>query len=641
MQRNGHRFLQPALGLLLAIGAGTVNAQEPPPARLPAFDDGRFQLDAEGKALDGQHVTAPLPDRTLRIAILPDRTTGRDWGMPYLEAAVRDLARHHPDAIFTVGDMVQGYTRDAARYDREIDEYLHVIRPISDRFYPTPGNHDVISGDRDPEDTRFAERYRQRFGPLHYSVEVDDATVIVLFSDESMGDGALRLSDEQLAWLEQRLETVSEGPTILLMHRPLWRYASVGWWERVQPLLARHEVDAVIAGHFHAMQKDETRDDVEYHILGTCGGMVDQHPLTGQVQHISLLQLDPDAAHGKRFSLHHQVVGTTLPDDFILAEDQNRIWQLKNGPQVATILGSIPDTANGRFEVPLEIELRNPLDRHVSFTIEPSNAPGAWTADDDATWRSLTDLDTFNPHTMHGLGRSMIQIKEAVVLEPGATTIVDAAVISRARTGSAPGRPPQLDITASFNDTQGRRVPVLLRRRIPLERNPVVLTPGGEPASLPLCAWTFSVYDRVEPDPECLLSLDEDGHLVLEVMAPGDLLAGPGPDQRPLTERTGNPMADAILVELGAPEHPARETIYWELTSDDGVHLLEDGSSRPLTRTALNSGSAGWHARLRLPTPLVDGEIIRVAVSDNDETYHSQWRSLTPPDLGLVVEIGD
>ena len=92
---------------------------------------------------------------------------------------------------------------DAARYDREIDEYLHVIRPISDRFYPTPGNHDVISGDRDPEDTRFAERYRQRFGPLHYSVEVDDATVIVLFSDESMGDGALRLSDEQLAWLEQ------------------------------------------------------------------------------------------------------------------------------------------------------------------------------------------------------------------------------------------------------------------------------------------------------------------------------------------------------------------------------------------------------------------------------------------------------
>ena len=64
-------------------------------------------------------------------------------------------------------------------------------------------------------------------------------------------------------------------------------------------------------------------------------------------------------------------------------------------------------------------------------------------------------------------------------------------------------------------------------------------------------------------------------------------------------ERTGNPMADAILVELGAPEHPARETIYWELTSDDGVHLLEDGSSRPLGSPAASTQARAIFKRIK------------------------------------------
>ena len=93
----------------------------------------------------------------------------------------------------------------------------------------------------------------------------------------------MRVGDEQLAWLASALERAKErGVAIIaLMHRPLWRYRQVEWETRVQPLLERAGVDAVIAGHFHSMQRVPDVGGVQYHILGTCGGMIDQPPLAG------------------------------------------------------------------------------------------------------------------------------------------------------------------------------------------------------------------------------------------------------------------------------------------------------------------------------------------------------------------------
>lgn len=625
--------------LLLTLLSTNVFSQEAPPSRVPAFEDGRFELDPDAKAIDGQRVRAPLDERIIRIAVLPDRTTGRAWGMPYLEAAVHDLERRAPDAVFTIGDMVQGYTRSNDRYDREADEYLHAIRPIADRFYPTAGNHDVISGDRDPSDTRFAERYRERFGPLHYSVSIGSTTMIVLFSDEALDGRGIIFSEKQLQWLESELEAAHGGPIVIFMHRPLWRYNSVDWWDRVQPLLAEHEVDAVLAGHFHAMQKDETRDGVEYHILGTCGGMIDQHPLTGQVQHITLLQLEPGKPRGARFALHHQIAGTTLPADFIVREDQDRVAKLKMDPGVARILDSLPDTALGSYEHPLRVELHNPIDLPVSFSIEPSRGPGPWTITEDATWQSRTAQDTFNPHTMHGRGRSMLEVRGSADLQPDERTILELNARSLAPASGKPGRPPQLDIIAHFQDTRGRDVPIVIRRRIPLERAPVTLRPGEDGTTLPISAWDFSVYDTLEQDPECTLALDESGRLVINIAAPSDLLAGAGPDERPLMERMRNPMADAVLITFGPEGEDPRERIYWELRDSDPIRLRSDGTQETLRGAILQSGSGGWRAHLPMPEQARARDQLQVSVSDNDETYHTQWRTLVPPGRTLTIEV--
>jgi hypothetical protein len=286
MPARAARRLAPAAVLLafLEAPAAARAATAEPPRR-----DAPFARDAGGAAVDGQSVRDPQRPRVQRIAVLPDRTTGRDWGLPYLDAAVEDLEVVRPDAVFNVGDMVQGYTSDPARWEREVDDYLARVGRLAASFYPTAGNHDVISGTRVPGDDAFARLYRMRFGPLWYSVDLDLATVVVMFSDEALDGRSMRVGDAQLAWLATELERAkARGVAIVaLMHRPLWRYPQVRWETRVQPLLERAGVDAVIAGHFHSMQRDADVGGVQYHILGTCGGMIDQPPLAGQLQHLS------------------------------------------------------------------------------------------------------------------------------------------------------------------------------------------------------------------------------------------------------------------------------------------------------------------------------------------------------------------
>ncbi|MFZ9916564.1 MAG: metallophosphoesterase family protein, partial [Phycisphaerales bacterium] len=100
--------------------------------------------------------------RNLVFAIIPDRTTGRDWGLRYLAEAVDDFNHVEPDAVFCVGDLVQGYSRDHAHVLRERADFLSIIGRLRMPFYPTPGNHDVVSGARDSRGRSLADEYRPR-----------------------------------------------------------------------------------------------------------------------------------------------------------------------------------------------------------------------------------------------------------------------------------------------------------------------------------------------------------------------------------------------------------------------------------------------------------------------------------------------
>ena len=605
-----------------------------------------FQADDSGRATDGQVVKDGARPRVQRIAILPDRTTGRAWGIPYLLAAVEDLNIVRPDAVFTVGDMVQGYTRSTSVWNTEADEYLGAVGKLSAAFYPTAGNHDVISGTRTAGDATFAEQYRQRFGPVWYSVELDLATVLVVFSDEGLGDSKMGFSDAQIAWLSGALQSASKRnqPIFLLMHRPMWRYPSVKWNDRVQPLLEKAGVDAVIAGHFHALQREADVGGVQYHIVGTCGGMIDQHPLAGQMQHLTFVDCTSEGA----LRVWHQPVGLVLPEDFVTRADQDRVYALRDPVPAVRTDGKLPDPSalTAPTEAVARFVVKNPLDVPIHVTLDPpgvlrnANGPAVWwtagragqgtpgTTGGANGWTSHTLADVDYASTMATNARSMLRVASGaceydVPAKSEVTIEVPVTLMPQSGTILAP----QLDMYATFVDSKGRTVPIYLPTRLPIDRTVQLGTDVASAVSLPVLAWNYSPYDTREENPTVQITRSSDGtKLIIDALVPDQLQAAAPSWSAPDAKRKNDPHADAIRVLIDSPALAAPldflvEPFTTGCTAPDGV-----------TMKCETRAGTGWSAHMEVPLPASAGAnaSIQVGIADNDDTFHTQWRWLAP-----------
>lgn len=647
---NPCRFQTIALLLMLGLPRVTQAMTQNPPVpdeRTKVLERGRFEVDSQGRAINGQVVSAePTTDRTI-IGILPDRTTGEDWGLPHLARAISDLDLLKPDAVFCVGDLVQGYTRDPATWDAEVDDYLSLVNRLDAEFWPTAGNHDVISGARDSDDQRFMDRYRSRFGPLHYAVTLEHGTVVVLFSDENLDGGKVDISDRQVSWLEQVLGAApTDRPIVLLMHRPLWRYKDVRWDERVHPMLVENGVDAVIAGHFHALHRDDDQDGIEYHLLGVCGGAIDQHPLTGQFNHLTLLDLGP----GDDIHIRHLPAGVMLPDDFIVREDQDRAYRLKSGG-TARITGTLPDPWRGAVDATVSLEVRNPLDRPVRVTVEPATAPKPWLVEGHA-FVARTEYDIANPATTDLNSPFELTPVESMLIEANASRSIPLRFVASAT--KTPPPPPEVRVTLQFEDSQNRMVPIVLPRRVSVNREDPDATDGFP--NWPIAAWSHSVYEERETlGSMTTRSIDVDGRprLEVELMLFDDLLVDDGASETATIKSRRNPAGDlfvlTIQTEAGRrtflcePPTEARSggaeisTMLVEIDPKGGVIAR----SPQVARWRTSGPVASPTHRLRIVVPDLDPAAatgIQLETADNDLSYHTQWRSLAP--RGDLLKLG-
>jgi hypothetical protein len=634
-----HTFV-PVLAALLSASASLST----PPAfeRLPEGSQGA------GQARDGQRVVQPASPRRQVVAIVPDRTTGRDWGLRYLREAVADLNREMPDAVFCVGDLVQGYSRSRDHVAGERRDFLDTVGALRMPFYPTPGNHDLVSGARDGKDRSFADSYRALFGPLYYAVELELASFVILNTEDGGGNIEPGFSDAQLAWLDGTLgELNARGrPIILLFHRPLWDHKPTRWDERVQPMLVRHGVDYVIAGHYHSLQALPPRDGIPYLLLGTCGGAIDQHPLAGQLQHLSFVVIGEDGS----IAPYHQVAGCTLPVDWMTKEDQDLAYRFKTSRDTVVLRGAVADPLRAATEGEVEITLKNPLDRPVEFTLRPARAPEPWTVTEPApdepsgeitrVWTSRTAFDIFNPHTT--------DLKSPFTLSFEADTVTLAAGESRTLTISArasaqvlPCEPPPFEVVATFVDGKGRRVPMLLRHRVPLARTIALAEALADATPYSIAVWNWSEYDTPERNSAARFMAGRGGAaLAVQLEMPDLVLAA---DAKPTDRKSGieDPLGDAVRLVLG--EGPEAREYLVTVGANGGeprVRTLTPDRERlepsKAVAATLSAGSKGWMLTLQvMPEALpsgteLDGMSVNIGVADNDETYHTQWRWLAP-----------
>lgn len=633
------RFVLAACALMLGLAfVAFTGAALPGSTALPASaTEPAAQPPGISPGTTGRALAEPLPPpRRLRLAILPDRTTGRDWGLKYLDLAVDDLNRMQPDAVLSVGDMIQGYTRSVDQWLAERDEFHRAVDRLSMPFYPLPGNHEVVSGSRRNDDTTFENLYKDHFGPLYYAANFDLATVIMLYSDDArLQGGGEGIGDEQRAWLERELLLAKERgkPIFVLLHRPLWRSRRSGWNETIHPLLADAGVRAVIAGHFHSMQRDPDRDGVEHHILAVCGGMIDQHPLTGQFQHLTFLTIDEDGA----FAIHHQPVGMTIPDDFILTVDQDRSFRLKSMTRDLQVRGALRDPVRGAVDQTLQVEIVNPVDVPVRVSVVMVEQPPGPVIPEGALWLSRTEQDIFNHHvTETDSPLSLDESPGLVQLAPGERTTFDLRFTCPPQT--APIAPAELIFRIVFTDSRGREVPIFVRRRVPIELDVPRL--AESPQRRPICAWFPSVYDTLEPNPTVGITFPERGRMMIDLHVQDAIRSAYADESRSVVERFNDPMSDAVLIQTTTEAGVVG--FYIEPFGSERVWRIEGRTARVETEAEAiliepePGTEAGWRLRVIVPVPM-EGFGLNIGVADNDETYHTQWRYLAPRDVPARV----
>ena len=654
-QTSSERYAAPMKRVFLAIASTAFLAVQigvtAPLSAVPPV----FERDGAGAAVDGQTVVQPPQRRQQVVAIIPDRTTGRDWGLRYLKEAVEDFNRTRPDAVFCVGDLVQGYSRSRENVLGERSTFLSIVERLKVPFYPTAGNHDLVSGTRDTNDDSFKDSYRALFGPLYYAVELELASFVVLNSEDGDGRVEAGFSDTQLAWLDATLARLAarELPIVLLFHRPLWDHKPTRWDARVQPLLVRHGVDMVIAGHYHAMQVPPMRDGIRFLVLGTCGGAIDQHPLAGHLQHTTYLVIDASGA----IEPYHQIAGTTLPIDWISKVDQDRAFALKSSRDAVTIRGAVPDPLGVRSEGSVEVVLKNPLDRPTTWTFSQTTSPGVWTVlDRDAdgapierSWVSRTEIDTFNPATTDLKSPFRLTLPgEPIEIPAGGTATVSIAVEADAQ--AAPPMPAPFELTATFADAKGRSVPIKLRQRLPIARR-IALAPSLAAAiEYPIEVWRWSEYDTFERSATARFARGSGESIVdLALTVPDRRLSA---DAKPGTKRVSleDPLGDAVRVVLGEGAEAREYLVTFERAGEgDGesgsapvpvVRMLDaTGESLMQTESAwavFTSTGEAWTLQLSfaeqaLPAGARLNDLrVNVGVADNDDTFHTQWRWLAP-----------
>ncbi|MDP8937172.1 MAG: metallophosphoesterase [Actinomycetota bacterium] len=226
-----------------------------------------------GEAPDGRlaaEAWAAGPDR-LTFAALGDNGSGGRQAMA-VAARMAETYRQAPFGLVALLGDICYYGNFEDRFD---DVFARPMRPLLDAgvgFELAIGNHDEDLRHSDEGMAEIEAELRLLGTPgLHYTTTHGPAQFFYL---DSSAPGGL-LADghsEQREWLDDALAGSSTRWKIVVLHHPPYssgRHGSTpGAKERLEPVLSRHGVDLVLAGHDHHYERTHPIDGITYVVSG-------------------------------------------------------------------------------------------------------------------------------------------------------------------------------------------------------------------------------------------------------------------------------------------------------------------------------------------------------------------------------------
>jgi hypothetical protein len=262
------------------------------------------------------------PDE-FQFAIITDRTGGPRPGV--FEGILAKVNLLQPEFVMSVGDYIEGYSRDKAKVVAEWEEIEGMTRALEPPLFYVVGNHEIFDAgseavwhERRGAATWYSFLYKDvlflalntedtRHPTPEEAVELDKALALVRENPDALEPfmrsnpvilkylaetQAQRIGDRQTAWVLDLLETHRDARWVFLfMHRPVWRDGIANFGRIEQALAGRGYT--MFAGHLHS-HAYERRNGADYIRLGTSGGGWSKGGEPGEMDHVTWVTVRRD-----------------------------------------------------------------------------------------------------------------------------------------------------------------------------------------------------------------------------------------------------------------------------------------------------------------------------------------------------------
>lgn len=229
--------------------------------------------------------------KNFQFAIVSDRTGGHREGV--FGKGVEKINQLYPEFVMSVGDLIEGYTKNDSLINEQWDEFHKILNPLSSRFFYVAGNHDYSN-------STMSKQWKERFGKDYYYFIYKDVLFLVMNTND--GDGVL-ISEDQIEFLKETIaQNTDVSWTMVFMHHPLWVYGELNGFDQMEELLAGRKY-TMFAGHTHRYLHQVRNDQNHYVLATTGGGSKLRGPKFGEFDHIGWVTMTDDGPKLANISL--------------------------------------------------------------------------------------------------------------------------------------------------------------------------------------------------------------------------------------------------------------------------------------------------------------------------------------------------